>query len=131
MALAEKVRELRETRGWTLDQLADEAGISKAYLWQIESGKTKRPSGQILSRLGSALRVTVTQLLEDKISYRPGLLSELPPGLKEFVERRRKHGVPLPPEDIEMLADLKYRGRAPETPEDWQFIYEAIGRTLG
>ncbi|WP_366937351.1 helix-turn-helix transcriptional regulator [Alicyclobacillus sp.] len=34
-----KLRQMREERGLTLQQVADAVGISKPYLWQIENGK--------------------------------------------------------------------------------------------
>lgn len=33
------VRELREERGWTQAQLADEASVSRSFLVDLESGK--------------------------------------------------------------------------------------------
>ena len=35
------------------------------------------------------------------------------------------------PEDIQMLANIRYRGRQPQTKEDWNFIYEAIVKSVG
>ena len=36
MSLAEKIRKLREAKELSLDDLADKAGISKTYLWELE-----------------------------------------------------------------------------------------------
>jgi transcriptional regulator with XRE-family HTH domain len=44
----EKVRNLRKDQGLTLQQLADQFGISKAYLWQIETRKNPNPSASLV-----------------------------------------------------------------------------------
>jgi hypothetical protein len=31
---------------------------------------------------------------------------------------------------VEMLASIQYRGKRPDTVEDWRFIFESIKRTL-
>lgn len=46
-----KVRELREARGVTLKQMADELHISSAYLSALEHGKRGRPSPQLLRQI--------------------------------------------------------------------------------
>jgi XRE family transcriptional regulator of biofilm formation len=53
----------REKKGLTQVALAKKAGITQAYLAQIESGERKNPSLDILQRLAKALRVPITKLL--------------------------------------------------------------------
>jgi len=59
---ATAVRAWREYRGWTLQALADAAGISKAYLSQIEAGK-RTGTATTLKKLATALDVPVGALL--------------------------------------------------------------------
>ena len=40
----EKLKFARRVKGWSLREAADKAGISNAYLCQIESGKINDPS---------------------------------------------------------------------------------------
>lgn len=47
--LGEKLRELRKQRGLTLDKLADLAGLSKSYLWELENRESQRPSAEKLT----------------------------------------------------------------------------------
>lgn len=54
MGFAGEIRRGREERGWTLQQLAERAGLSVSYLSEIEQGK-KRPSLRIARRLSQAL----------------------------------------------------------------------------
>jgi transcriptional regulator with XRE-family HTH domain len=44
--LGEKLRELRKQRGLTLEKLADLAGLSKSYLWELENRESQRPSAE-------------------------------------------------------------------------------------
>ena len=63
MSLGEIVRGQRERAGLTQDQLALQIGISKPYLSNIETGKTKNPpSDRILSGLERALGFPAGQL---------------------------------------------------------------------
>lgn len=60
-----RVRELREERGLTVQELADRAGLSKSYLSEIERG-VKTVNARRLEQLASALRVRPTDLIADK-----------------------------------------------------------------
>ncbi len=54
--ISQKVRELREARGFSLEELAEKAGISASLLSQIESGKAV-PSVATLIHLSKVLEV--------------------------------------------------------------------------
>ena len=57
--IAERVREFRQERGWTVGRLADESGVSKSMLSKIENAQAS-PSLMTLVRLSEALTVPVT-----------------------------------------------------------------------
>jgi len=57
------LRVWRHYRKLTLQQVADEAGISKSYLSQLESGK-RRGTPDVLARLAHALGVEVDDLVD-------------------------------------------------------------------
>jgi len=59
---AHPVRVWREHRGLTQRQLAEAAGISAAYLSQIESG-TRQGSAEVLAALAQALNVPLDDLM--------------------------------------------------------------------
>lgn len=52
-----RIRELREQKGWTLEDLADASGIAVGYLGHIERGTTS-PSLKTALRLAEALEVS-------------------------------------------------------------------------
>lgn len=58
------LRELREKKGWSQAKLAEQVGVSDAYIAQLETGVRKNPSLDMLKRLASKLGVPVTELLE-------------------------------------------------------------------
>lgn len=59
-----RIKELRQARGLTVEQLAKLAGMSKSYLSEIENGR-KQINGRRLDKLAEALDVTVTDLIAD------------------------------------------------------------------
>ncbi|GGO65214.1 helix-turn-helix domain-containing protein [Nonomuraea cavernae] len=62
-AIASNVRAQRSHRGFTLDALAARSGVSKGMLVQVEQARTN-PSVSTLTRIASALGVTVARLVE-------------------------------------------------------------------
>ncbi len=44
-------RSAREVTGWSLEEAASRAGISKTYLWELETGAAKRPAFQVVCSL--------------------------------------------------------------------------------
>jgi transcriptional regulator with XRE-family HTH domain len=54
-----RIRALRRDRELTLDQLAERAGLSKSYLWELENKDPPRPSAEKLAGIAKALEVTV------------------------------------------------------------------------
>jgi DNA-binding Xre family transcriptional regulator len=58
------IRVWRDFRALTQQQLANEAGISKPYLSQLESGK-RRGTTNVLKRIAEALAVSLEDLVEN------------------------------------------------------------------
>lgn len=58
-----RIKALRTKKKLTLDQLADQAGLSKSYLWELENKDPPRPSGEKLAGIAKTLEVTVDYLL--------------------------------------------------------------------
>ena len=61
----ERVRAAREKKGMSRAELAELAGISRPYLWQLEDGRS-RPSLDYTMRIARALGVTVAQLIGEQ-----------------------------------------------------------------
>lgn len=65
--LGEKLRELRKERGMTLEKLADKAGLSKSYLWELENRESQRPSAEKLTALADVLGVAAAYFFEEDV----------------------------------------------------------------
>lgn len=61
-AIGERVRELREARGWSQDELAAKAGIAQTTVSRIERGVTAKPTLAGLGALAASLGVVVEEL---------------------------------------------------------------------
>jgi transcriptional regulator with XRE-family HTH domain len=122
MALSDRIRHRREERGLSAIELARAAELSKGYLSEIESGRASRPSGAVLFRLATALGTTVADLLEKEVAPAERAIE---PNLQRFAEDEG-----LPDEDVRMLAQIRFRGQQPASPEDWRFLYESIKRSM-
>ncbi|MEI8376712.1 MAG: helix-turn-helix transcriptional regulator [Planctomycetota bacterium] len=125
MSLAEKIRKLREAKGLSLDDLADKAGISKTYLWELErdAAGTKKPSADVLMRIATALSTTLADLLSLETVKIQETAVELSPSLKDFQRRMAAQSTPLTPEDLRDLAVMKFRGGQPQTADEWHQLY--------
>jgi transcriptional regulator with XRE-family HTH domain len=60
--LGVRVRELREARHWTEEELSRRAGVPRAWLSMVEQGISDHPTGDSLVRLAQALGVSVDYL---------------------------------------------------------------------
>ena len=120
------VKSLRQKKGWSLQRLANETGISKQYLSQLEASEESNPSERVIRVLASAFGVKVSDLMgetspSDYESYdRP-----IPRTLRVFAEEAN-----LTREEILMLAGIKYRGTEPRTVEQWRTIYRFLRAVL-
>jgi HTH-type transcriptional regulator, competence development regulator len=73
-SLGETLRECRELMALTLRQVEEAAGISNAYLSQLENDKIKKPSANVLYKLSSLYKIELDALL-----YAAGIILEPPP----------------------------------------------------
>ncbi len=60
-----RIRDLRKARRFTLEQLAERAGISKSILSKIENGKVSSPISTY-SRISSALNVSLSDMFSEE-----------------------------------------------------------------
>jgi transcriptional regulator with XRE-family HTH domain len=59
--LGERVRELRRSRGWTLEEAATRAGLARSTLSKIENGQMS-PTFDAVKKLAQGLAISVPQL---------------------------------------------------------------------
>jgi transcriptional regulator with XRE-family HTH domain len=75
----------RRELGWTQQELADRAGVSRGYLSRLERGAPGRPGLEVLSRVCGALGRTWTELFRDAGLSLPGdiTLDEVAEGIHD------------------------------------------------
>jgi transcriptional regulator with XRE-family HTH domain len=131
--LGEKVRFLRQGKGWSLGELAEKAGVSKAYISDLENGMAGKPNIQYVYNIAVALDVTLDDLLKDTTAKesRPRKRrspEELPPGLAELQQELALTNpeLALTDDEVESLAQINFRGNRPRDKEGWRFLLQAI-----
>ncbi|MHB8624608.1 MAG: helix-turn-helix domain-containing protein [Aggregatilineales bacterium] len=122
-SIGERIKLRRSEKGITVAALAERVGVSRGYIHSLENGTTKNPSAEILYNIAVEISTTIEDLLDQQELV--SNYADIPASLDEFA---KKEG--LSEQDIQMLANIRYQGRRPRTPEDWSFIYEFIKRTL-
>jgi transcriptional regulator with XRE-family HTH domain len=59
---AQMLRQLREERGWSQEQLAERADLNRSYLGEVERGRAV-PSIITVSKLARALEIQMSSLI--------------------------------------------------------------------
>ena len=60
--ISKNLYRIRTSRGWSLDAAAEQTGVSKGMLYQIEHGNAN-PSINVLGKIASGLRIEFTDLI--------------------------------------------------------------------
>ncbi len=115
-----QVRDRRKQEKLSQGDLAQQVEISRNYLSQIERGEATNLSWKVRQRLCEVLGLAVDGI---ESSHE---LQGLPESLVACAMRLK-----LPSDDVQMLANLKYRGKQPDTPEKWEMLYNVIKLTIG
>ena len=129
MTLGERIIHLRNRNGWNSGRLAQEAGVSRGYLWQLETGGKDRPSLNVLERLAKALGVSVAEFAQEGTAPKAAK-QRLPLGLAQFV-REKSRTYDITKSDVEMMGAVHFRGKQPAAPEDWELLYLFLRKWAG
>ena len=103
--LARRLHELRMERGWSLEELAAQSGVSRATLSRIENNEVS-PTAVVLGRLCAAFELTMSRLLADVESDHPALVPQKAQPVwidPETGFRRRSISPPSPDFECEFL----------------------------
>ena len=125
MEIGKNVKKYRELRAFTLPDLAARAGVSKAFLWEIETGNSKRPGAELLYKIAEALGVTIAHLMGKGSGddARALIEPEINDGLRAFINERKLLRQPLEPEEIQSLSYVQLKGGRPQSKEQWSVVY--------
>lgn len=113
----EILKKLRDAASLTLRQVEEATNISNAYLSQLENGKIKKPSAQVLYVLAKLYSVDVETLLIESglvksIEVQPAVMK--PSSAKEWKESELNKTFERMEKDFGRIDDLEKRVKALE-----------------
>lgn len=115
--IGERIKSLREKKGYSITKLADLAGVSKSYLSYIERNMQNNPSLQVMAKIAAPLDSNIEYLLGEehlpKLNHDEILDEEWRSIIKNAVDEGMSKG------DFQTLKDLirsnMWKENRPET----------------
>ena|SRR5271163_604588 len=131
----DRIREIREAKRLTQDQLAEKTGISKGFLSDVENGK-RNVSSEYLLRIANALNASVDYLLRGTTDSPAGNREPIviPPELSAAAERldlSYSQAIELLEAHRSVIARRSNKQSKPFTIEDWIALHNAIKKVFG
>ncbi len=127
--VGERIREVREARGWTQGKLSEAARISKSFLSEVES-KGKNLSLDLLLRVATALNASVEYLAtgrgDEAKSLKPVVI---PAELSQAAEQLHlsfQQTIDLLEGYNSVVARRSSRPRANPSVQYWKELHEAL-----
>lgn len=107
MSLGATLRKLRLRQGQSLQQVADAVGASKAHIWELETGKSRNPSIELLTRLADHYKVSLASLVGEDPEALERLLQGDPMATREDqLMRMYRQLQTLPKDDRAMIEHM-------------------------
>lgn len=130
MSLAENLKRIRLQRQMTQPKLAEDAHVSKGYVYMLETGEMDNPSLDVLLKIANALDCTIADLSGEPKVVAKDTSTEISESLLQFAKQKRRTGDKLTDDDLQSLARTQFRGKRPQTVDDWAYLYEFLKRTF-
>lgn len=99
-ALGDKIRDLRKSKGYTLEKLAELTESSKSYIWELENKDPPRPSADKIAKIAGVLGVTADYLID------PTETLEVEDATDQAFYRRYRKMDPKTKDTIRQMVDL-------------------------
>ena len=131
--VGERIREIREKRGMTQENLAEAAGLSKSFLSEVENDKSNI-SSQILLRIANELGASMDYLLDGKV--KEAIEREpvvIPSALSEYAEKMNltySETRELLDAHNSVVARRSSRSTKEFTIDDWRKLHVAIKKVF-
>lgn len=134
MNVGERIKRIRQYLDWTQDRLAQESGLSKSFISEIENDKANM-SGENLLKLASALNTSLDYLMkgEPESEGRKEKAVEIPPALSAMAEEQglsyRSTVLLLKTQDA-WMAKRSSKEKKLMSKEDWHEVYNVLRKHL-
>lgn len=128
--LGDRIREARENRKWTQDKLAEETGLSKSFLSEVENTK-RTPSAENVLKISNALGVSLDYLLKGETGRqeRERQPIQIPVELSKAAEEEHwsyNDILMLLAAHNSVVARRSNRSLRSPSEDEWKRLYEAI-----
>lgn len=132
--VGERIREVREELGWTLEELARKAALSKGFLSDVETNKRDISSVNLL-KVANALGASLDYLLRGEgAGGRLDKPVEIPPELSQAAQQLNlsyAQTLELLEAHQSVIARRSNRMRRHFAIKDWVDLYRAIKKVYG
>ncbi|HMB84227.1 MAG TPA: helix-turn-helix transcriptional regulator [Terriglobales bacterium] len=134
-SIGDRIKEIREERKLTQDQLAEKSGVSKGFLSDIENSK-RNPSSEYVLKIANALGASLDYLLRGE-EPPAGLRNEpviIPSALAEAAGQLNlsyAETIELLEAHRSVIARRSNRQTKTFDVKDWMDLYKAIKRVFG
>jgi len=132
--VGQRIHLVRTKKGWTLEQLAGRAGMSKSFLWEVEQGNSDI-RGEKLLRVANELGASLDFLLRGEHypeEYQSPTV-EIPRELGKLAEEiglSYRQTLALLEIDQSIVARRSSKQREVKSKEQWRELYEAVKQFL-
>jgi transcriptional regulator with XRE-family HTH domain len=126
--VGERIRKRRTELGWTQDQLAQKAGISKSFLSDLENSKRSVGADNLLD-IARALGVSLDFLMTGKASEDKQTQVPIPASLAKFADAEGltfRQAIMLLEMQQQIVAHRSARKKDGLEGVDWRKFYEAV-----
>ena len=130
--LGDRIRERRQELGWTQDQLAVKAGISKGFLSDVENGKRSVSAGN-LQEMARSLGLSLDYLMKGDDSPLPVKEIQIPSALSAFASQEHltfRQTLTLLQMRQQIVANRSAKAREASDDFDWRKLYESVKEFL-
>jgi transcriptional regulator with XRE-family HTH domain len=133
--VGDRVKEIREAKKWTQDQLATKSGVSKGFLSDIENNK-RNPSSEYVLKIANALGASIDYLLRGDeplpVSRRePTVIPQTLSSAAEQLSLSYADTVELLEAHRSVIARRSNKMIKPFEVKDWIELYRAIKKVFG
>ena len=131
-SVGERIRGRRTELGWTQDQLAQKAGLSKSFLSDLENGKRSVGANKLLD-IARALGVSLDFLMTGTASQDQKSEVPIPASLARFAAEERlsfRQTLMLLEMQNQIVAHRSAKKKDSLEAVDWRKFYEAVKEFL-